>query len=105
MALSVTQRTREMGIRLALGAQRAGVLGMIMRQGAGLVGVGLVTGLAAAAALGRFLERGLYGVAAGDLLILLTGVAVALAAASLLACWLPARRATRVDPMEALRGE
>ena len=75
-----------------------------MRQGARLVGFGLAAGLAGALALGRILASVLYGINGNDLAIL-CAVTAALAGASLLACWLPARRATRVDPMEALRGE
>ncbi len=104
MALSVTQRTRELGIRLALGAQRSAVLLLVLRQGAILVGIGLVTGLAAALAAGRILESLVYGVGGGDPWTLGV-VALVLSGAALLACWLPARRATRVDPMVALRNE
>ena len=102
MALTVTQRTRELGIRLALGAQRGSVLGLIMRQGAILVGIGLTVGLAAALVGGRLLTSFLYNVNGSDPLTL--GIVVfTLAGAALLACWLPAQRATRVDPMVALR--
>ena len=104
MALTVTQRTRELGIRLALGAQRSAVLGLIMRQGANLVGVGLAVGLAAALVGGRLLTSFLYNVNGSDPLTL--GIVVfTLAGAALLACWLPAQRATRVDPMVALRDD
>ncbi len=102
MALSVTQRTRELGIRMALGASRAAVLRMVMTQGAVLVGIGLAAGLLAALAGGRALATLLYGVSGHDLPTLGV-VTLTLAAAALLACWLPARRATRVDPMVALR--
>ncbi len=102
MALTVTQRTRELGIRLALGAQRSSVLGLIMRQGAGLVGIGMAVGLVAALVGGRLLTSFLYNVNGSDPLTL--GIVVfTLAGAALLACWLPAQRATRVDPMVALR--
>ena len=94
-----------MGIRLALGAQRPAVLGLIMRQGIGLVAIGLVAGLSAALALECILASVLYGVSGGDLLALLSAVTGALVAVSLLACWLPARRATSVDPVDALRNE
>jgi putative ABC transport system permease protein len=104
MALSVAQRTREMGIRLALGAQRSTVLRLIMRQGAILVGIGLVAGLVAALAATRLLTSLVYGVSDNDPLTLGIVTAV-LAGAGLLACWLPALRATRVDPMVALRNE
>ena len=104
MALSVTQRTRELGIRLALGAQRAAVLGLVMRQGATLVGVGLGIGLTAALITGRLLSSFLYEAGGSDPSTL-GAVAAVLAGAAMLACWLPARRATKVDPMVALRSE
>ena len=102
MALSVTQRTRELGIRLALGAQRGDVLRLVLRQGAALVGVGLAVGLVVALGVGRVLDH--YGVGGSDVATL-GAVCAVLAAAALLACWLPARRATRLDPMTALRTE
>ena len=102
MALTVTQRTRELGIRLALGAQRGAVLGLILRQGASLVGIGLGLGLVAALAVGQLLKSFLYNVNGSDPLTLGI-VTFTLAGAALLACWLPAQRATRVDPMVALR--
>ena len=104
MALGVTQRTRELGIRLALGAQRSAVLGLVMRQGVSLVGLGLGIGLLVALALGHFLASIFYGIGAGDLVTLLW-VGMVLAATAVAACWVPARRATRVDPMVALRDE
>ena len=104
MALAVTQRTRELGIRLALGAQRAAVLGLVMRQGARLVSVGLLIGLAGALASGRLLSGFLYNVGGNDMGTL-SVVAAVLGIAAMLACWLPALRATRVDPMVALRSE
>ncbi len=104
MALSVTQRTRELGIRMALGAQRSAVLALVLRQGATLVAIGLGVGIVAALGLGQVLARVLYGVAGSDLPTL-GAVCVLLAGAALLACWLPARRATKLDPMVALRDE
>ena len=104
MALSVTQRTRELGIRLALGAQRSAVMGLVMRQGAVLVGIGLGIGLIGALVSGRLLASLLFGVGASDVPTLGI-VGIVLAGAALLACWLPARRATRVDPMVALRND
>ena len=104
MALGVAQRTRELGIRLALGAQRSAVLGLVLRQGAGLVGLGLGIGLLVALALGHFLASIFYGFGAGDV-VTLFWVCIMLAGTALAACWLPARRATRVDPMVALRDE
>ncbi len=104
MALSVTQRTRELGIRLALGAQRGAVLALVLRQGATLVAIGLGVGLLAALLLGRVLARVLYGVGGNDVLTL-AGVSLLLAGAALFACWVPARRAVKLDPMVALRSE
>ena len=104
MALSVTQRTRELGIRLALGAQRGAVLALVLRQGVKLVVVGLGVGLVVSLVVGQLLSHVLYGVKGTDLLTL-GAVCLLLAAAALLACWLPARRATKLDPMVALRDE
>ncbi|MDQ2658837.1 MAG: ABC transporter permease [Verrucomicrobiota bacterium] len=104
MALSVTQRTRELGIRLALGAARADVFRLVLGQGAALVGLGLGLGLLGAIAAGRALASVLYNVGTLDLAALLTAL-ISLAVVALLACFFPARRATRVDPMVALREE
>ena len=104
MALSVTQRTRELGIRMALGSPRAAVLRLVMRQGAALVGIGLALGLLVALVSGRWLSSVLYGVNGADPATL-AAVSLVLGAAALLACLLPARRASRVDPMVALRNE
>jgi ABC-type antimicrobial peptide transport system permease subunit len=104
IAYVVGQRTQEIGIRMALGAQRRDVLGLILWQGTRLALGGVAIGTAAAFALTRLMSRLLYGVAATDpltfalLAAILTLVAVA-------ACYLPARRATRVDPVAALRWE
>jgi putative ABC transport system permease protein len=104
MALSVTQRTRELGIRLALGADRADVFRLVLGQGAVLIGIGLGLGLLGALAAGRSLASLLYGVQAIDLAALATAV-FSLSVVAMLACFFPARRATRVDPMVALREE
>ncbi len=104
MALSVGQRTRELGIRMALGSSRAAVLRLVMWQGALLVGVGLAVGLASALVSGRLLSSVLYGVSGADPLTLST-VSLVLGVAALLACLLPAQRAARIDPMVALRDE
>jgi putative ABC transport system permease protein len=104
IATSVTQRTREFGVRMALGATRGAVLGMVLRQGLALVAVGLAIGMVAAAAAGRVLSAYLYQTAPRDPLII-AGVAAAFLAAAALACLVPARRATTVDPLIALRTE
>ncbi len=104
MALSVTQRTRELGIRLALGAARADVFRLVLGQGLALVSLGLGLGLLGALAAGRALASLLYNVGAIDLAALGTAL-LSLAIVALLACFFPARRATQVDPMVALREE
>lgn len=104
MAHSVTLRTHEIGIRMTLGASHKDVLRMIVAQGAGLTAIGLGLGVFAAVALTRLMKSLLYGVSAGDPLTFL-GVALLLVTIALLACYIPARRATRVDPLVALRYE
>jgi predicted permease len=104
IAYAVTQRTREIGIRMALGAQAAGLRQMFVRQGLLLAGIGAIIGLAAAAGLTRLMSSLLFGVAALDPLTY-AGVAAILIAAAALASYLPARRATRVDPLDALRAD
>ena len=104
MAYAVRQRTQEIGIRMALGAGQGNVLWFILRRGLLLVVLGTAFGLAAALALTRFLQVFLWGVTPTDPLTFLLVIA-ALAAAALLACYLPARRASQIDPMIALRYE
>ena len=104
MAYSVSQRTRELGIRMALGAQGSEVLGLVLRQGMLLAAIGLVIGLIAAFSSTRLASTLLYGVNPSDPLIF-SGVTVLLAAAAFAACYFPARRALKIDPVIALRFE
>ena len=102
LAYMVSQRSREIGIRMALGAQRAEILGMFLRQGVALAGVGIVAGLVLAASTASMMASLLYGVRPHDPAVFLT-VPLLLLAVAALASYLPARRATKVDPMIALR--
>lgn len=104
ISYSVTQRTREIGVRIALGAARHDVSGMVLRQGAVLAGIGVGIGLIAALGVSRLIAGFLYGIAANDPLTY-AAVSILLIAIVLLACCFPARRALRVDPMVALRHE
>ncbi len=104
MAYSVAQRTREIGVRLAIGASRSQVLRMVVGQGAALTAIGLVLGLAGALAAGRLVAGLLFEVQPSDPATL-AGVTLLLAGAALLASYVPARRAARLDPQVALRGE
>jgi len=104
LSYSVTERTREMGIRMALGAQRANVLRLVIKQGLRLAVVGVVIGLIGAWALTRLMTSLLFGVTPMDSITLIMVVAT-LALVALAACYVPARRATKVDPLVALREE
>jgi len=104
LAYSVTRRTGEIGIRIALGARPADLCGMVLRQGLAPVATGLAAGLAAALAVGRLLHALLFEVSAADP-VTIVAVVIVLFAVAALACIVPARRAMRVDPMAALRFE
>jgi putative ABC transport system permease protein len=104
LSYSVAQQTREIGVRMALGARESAVSGLVLRQGSVIAGIGLVVGLVAAFALTRLMSGMLYGVERTDPLTFLLAPVV-LAMVALAACYLPARRASRVDPMIALRAE
>src|SRR5208283_608094 len=104
LAYSTARRTQEIGIRMALGAQGSDVLGMVIRVGLTLVGVGVGLGLLASLALGKVIATQLWGVSAYDPWTL-TCVPLLLIVTGLVACWVPARRAARVDPLVALRYE
>jgi predicted permease len=103
-AYTVTQRTREIGVRVALGAQRSHVLALVLRQGLGLAGIGVTAGALVALGAGRLIRGLLYGVGATDV-VALGGAAALLGLAALVASWIPARRAARLDPVIALRSE
>jgi putative ABC transport system permease protein len=102
MAHSVAERNREIGIRMAMGAEPGSVRGLVMKQGAALAGIGLGLGVLGAFGLTRFLGSQLYEVGTTDLRTFVA-VPLILGAVALLACYIPARRATRVDPVVALR--
>jgi putative ABC transport system permease protein len=104
LALAISQRTREIGIRMALGARGSDVSRMILREGLGIICLGVILGLISALASTRFLSAYLYGVARNDAWTFIA-VASLLIVVGLFACWLPARRATKVDPLAAIRHE
>jgi putative ABC transport system permease protein len=104
VAYAVSRRTREIGIRMALGANARDVVRLVVREGMQLTAIGIVLGLVLAAGLGVALSRVLYGLGALDPVAFISGTVLLLATAAL-ACWLPARRATKVNPVVALRAE
>jgi putative ABC transport system permease protein len=104
MAYVVALRTRELGLRIALGATPSAVVGMLTRQGIGLTGAGIVGGLLLFALVARFLRTLLFGVAPTDL-VTLGGASLLLVGIAALASWLPARRTSRLDPADVLRAE
>jgi len=104
VSYSVARRTKEFGLRMVLGAQTGDVLGLVMKQGAGMILIGVVAGLITAFALTRLMASLLFGVAPTDLATYASVTAV-LFGVALAACYIPARRATRVDPMQTLRYE
>lgn len=104
MAYNVTRRTQEIGVRIALGAARQNVLSMILRETLRLTSIGLAIGIASALSVSQLIGNMLYGISAQDP-VTLAAVSILLTAVAALAGWIPARRATRVDPMVALRYE
>jgi putative ABC transport system permease protein len=104
LSYSVSQRHREFGVRLALGAERGDILRLVVQQGLALTLVGVALGLAGALGVTRFLKTLLFGISPNDPATY-AAICALLVAVAFLACWIPARRASRVDPMAALRVE
>jgi putative ABC transport system permease protein len=104
LAYSVTRRTREIGIRIALGSPRTSICGLIVRQGIIMVGLGILIGVLVSLSCGPLMRHFVYGVTPHDPVNMI-GVTALLGGIAILACWLPARRAARVDPVIALRSE
>ncbi len=104
ISYSVTQRTQEIGLRVALGAHEAGILKMVLAQGMWISMAGIVAGVAGVLALGKVVSTLLYNVAPTDPLTIIA-VSILLSLVSVMACYFPARRALRIDPMTALRSE
>ena len=104
ISYAVAQRTRELGVRMALGASRRQVIGIVVGQGARLALLGVVLGLAGSLALTRLLSTLLYGIQATDALTFVV-VPLLLGAVAVAACWLPASRASKIDPLVAMRAE
>jgi putative ABC transport system permease protein len=104
MSFSVTQRSHEIALRMALGANRGRVIALVVREGLVLAGIGLTIGLIGAYFVGRSMQTTLYGIGKLDLSVF-TSVAVVLLFAAVIACFVPARRAASVEPMQALRAE
>ena len=104
IAYSVSQRTREIGVRMALGAQQSSVYRMILKEAGWLTGVGIAAGLMCSLAVGTLMQKVLFGVKSWDTPTLIA-VALVLGASALLASYFPARRAASVNPVEALRAE
>jgi ABC-type antimicrobial peptide transport system permease subunit len=104
LSYHVQQRTREIGVRMAIGAMKADIVRLVFKQGSRWIGVGLVLGLAGSAALSTTLKSLVYrmeGLTAPPLIL----ATIAVGAAAVIACWLPARRAARLDPLDALRAD
>jgi ABC-type antimicrobial peptide transport system permease subunit len=104
LSYTMSQRTQEVGVRVALGADGRRVTAMVVGEGMRLVGVAIAAGVAASVAAARLLQNQLYGVGANDVLTF-SVVSLAMAIVAILACYVPARRASRVDPMVALRAD